>query len=527
MYKVLIVDDEVLVRVGLKTTIQWEEMGFIIASEASNGEQGYENYVKYKPDVIITDIKMPKQDGLWLVERIREEDQEAIILVLTCYDEFSYARKALKVGADDYILKTEIEDEELIKLMVNIKEKLDAQYKAKAHKENQPNIQDLTRSIFSDLMKQGFQIDESLHNALGNLNFPAQRSQYAFMSISIVHPNQKNKDTDKINHAVMNIIFGQFHEKSVTYMEGQQGSSYLIFLAREELTFADIKRIFYAAANGAMQYFDIFLNAVCSPVFVSLGEAQVVYQDYAEKAQILFYQNSYHVIMETGDIKFSEPSVLELKKAYHGNFMEAIGHEMMKTVNELLEEQGQFFEHNKVSPMIVRIFYSNMVGDLFGGYGIYMTNRELFDTHKVYHYQMENTDTLEQIHTLLITLCSNLIHEIEAMRFINSKYLIHQAENFIEYHYMDKISLDDVARELNISKHYLCSVFKKETGENMSLYINRLRIEKAKQMLLESDIKIKEIFEKIGYSDQQYFSKVFKKITGMTVIEYKERLGRK
>jgi two-component system response regulator YesN len=84
-----------------------------------------------------------------------------------------------------------------------------------------------------------------------------------------------------------------------------------------------------------------------------------------------------------------------------------------------------------------------------------------------------------------------------------------------------------VAKELNLSKHYLCSIFKKETGENMSLYINKLRIEKAKQMLLESDVKIKEIFEKVGYSNQQYFSKIFKKITGMTVIDYKESIGKK
>lgn len=105
--------------------------------------------------------------------------------------------------------------------------------------------------------------------------------------------------------------------------------------------------------------------------------------------------------------------------------------------------------------------------------------------------------------------------------------MINQALNYIKYHYMEKISLDDVADEMNISKHYLSSIFKKETGENMSLYINKLRIEKAKQLLLESDIKIKEVFEKVGYSDQQYFSKVFKKITGKTVVEYKEGMGKK
>ena len=108
MYKVLIVDDEVLLRVGLKTTINWEQAGFTVVAEATNGEQGYEQYKRHEPDVVITDIRMPKKDGLWLVEMIRKENPHIPILVLTCLDEFSYARKALKVGADDYILKSEV-----------------------------------------------------------------------------------------------------------------------------------------------------------------------------------------------------------------------------------------------------------------------------------------------------------------------------------------------------------------------------------------------------------------------------------
>jgi two-component system response regulator YesN len=103
--------------------------------------------------------------------------------------------------------------------------------------------------------------------------------------------------------------------------------------------------------------------------------------------------------------------------------------------------------------------------------------------------------------------------------------LVNRAINYLNYHYDRKISLKDVARELHLSKHYLCSTFKKETGENMSLYINKLRIEKAKKLLLEPDNRVKEIYEEVGYSNQQYFSKVFKKITGMTIMEYRKRIS--
>jgi two-component system response regulator YesN len=162
------------------------------------------------------------------------------------------------------------------------------------------------------------------------------------------------------------------------------------------------------------------------------------------------------------------------------------------------------------------------MGDFFDSYGIYLTNLDEFETHQSYHYQIERADNLKSIHRLLDEFSEKLIVRLQESRYNNSRFLINQALNFINYHYTEKISLDDVAEELNVSKHYLSSIFKKETGENMSFFINKLRIEKAKQLLLESDIKIKEVFEKVGYSDQQYFSKVFKKITGKTVVEYKE-----
>ncbi|MDF2942559.1 MAG: response regulator [Herbinix sp.] len=529
MYKVMIVDDEVLVRIGLKTTIDWEAYGFTIVSEASNGEQGYENYLKYKPDVIITDIKMPKQDGLWLVEKIRKENVEARILVLTCYDEFSYARRALKIGADDYILKSEVEDEELVKIMIAMKEKIDLQNKAKAIKDNSPfDLEELKRSIVSSLIKREFQVEERLLKSLKDLNFPTTETSFTFMSISVNHNKGIQMDMQQVSNAVMNILFEQLNYHEIAYIDGQLANRYLFFISSPNLKPSDIKNIFTFASNGAKQYFDISLNCVYSKIFNQVELAGNVYKEYSEKVQVLFYEMKHNnLFMQMDEIKFTEPNVFDLKKANNKNFIEAIGQENLEKVRQLNEEIGQYFERGNVSPAIVKIFYSNLIGDLFSSYGLFLSKRELFETHETYHYQIENSDHLVNIDKLLIDFATSLIDEIQNMRYTNSRFMINQALNFIEYHYSEDISLDDVAKELNLSKHYLCSAFKKETGENMSLYINNLRIEKAKQLLLESDFKIKEIFERVGYSNQQYFSKVFKKITGMTVIEYKESMVKK
>lgn len=526
MYKVMIVDDEVLVRVGLKTTIDWEAIGFTIVSEAANGEQAYENYLKFRPDVIITDIKMPKQDGIWLVEKIRREDADSRILVLTCYDEFSFVRKALKAGANDYILKSEIEDEELIRLMLTLKEKMDLQVKADQEKEARPNSEELRLTVSAELLAKGFQVDEKLLKSLKSMSFPITDTSFAYMSIAVNHESDIQSDTSQADYAVMNILYEQFNQIGIKHMVIQQSHIYLIFISATELSEIKLKNIFHSAANGAQQYFSIFLNAVYSPVFKGIEEAGNVYKAFTEKSQVLFYnmKNSSRIIT-VDSVRFAEPNVSDLKKLYNKDFIEAIGHENLDRVKELLEETGAYFESKLVFPMIVKIFYSNLIGDFFDSYGIYLTDLNEFETHKAYHYRIERSDSIRSIHRLLDEFSAKLIGQLQDSRYNNSRFLINQALNFINYHYTEKISLDDVAEELNVSKHYLSSIFKKETGENMSFFINKLRIDKAKQLLLESDIKIKEVFEQVGYSDQQYFSKVFKKITGKTVVEYKEGSG--
>lgn len=528
MYKVLIVDDEVLVRVGLKTTIDWEANGFTVVAEASNGEQGFEQYKKHLPDVIITDIKMPKKDGLWLVEEVRKENKNAKILVLTCYDEFSYARKALKFGADDYILKSEVEDEELVAVMQSIKRKID-EYNKKRHIQVKDlmNINYVKRSILIDMIKADFNIDADLAERCRSVDFPVTDTKLAFACVSICeNAGQANRDLNPMkqtDNAVLNILSDLLAEKDIEYVFIYHEKEYVFFLSSPTISGAEINRLFAAAANSVRQYFDCSLNIVYTDTFGDMNDSRIIYKDFIGKSQILFYkgETSYY-LSDINSISFCEPNVFSLKKLHNRKIIEAIGQEDTAEAKALINESGCYFEQNNVIPSIAKIFYTNLMGDIFSSYGLFLENSKSIHNQQYYHYQIETSDHFQGIMQLLTDFISRVIDEIKQMRFTNSKLLVNRALNFIHCHYEEKISLEDVARELHLSKQYLCNTFKKETGENMSLYINKLRIEKAKNMLLESEVRIKEIFEAVGYSNQQYFSKVFKKITGMTIMEYKE-----
>lgn len=527
MYKVLIVDDEVLLRVGLKMSINWEEAGFTVIAEAANGEQGFDQYKKQRPDVVITDIKMPKKDGLWLVEKIRKENPSIPILVLTCHDEFSYARNALKVGADDYILKSEVEDEELLSIMNKLKKKLDKQNEDRNLSQNaKTSKSDIRRALFNDLIKTEFEIEEGMRERIEHIGLPLQNTIYAFVSITIYQtPGEEKSSSRQINQAVLNLLFNLLEDREIAFLYTVNLNRYHFMLSSPQLSVSEIRRIFLAANQGAQQYFDKVLQVVYTEVIAPDTPLNPHYQDFLNKADIGFYKDTPVFYMEDAKhITFEELNSFELKKKYSQLLLiDYIMKENIDSVSEFVRELYRYFNNKMSHPSSVKLFFSDIVGHLFRHYNQIFKENDM--NHEYYHYKIINAFTLREACEILEALFRRIIEVMRQYVQNNAKLLANQAVNFIEQNYDKKISLRDVAENLNLSKHYLCSIFKKETGDNVSHYINTLRIEKAKILLHKKDKKIKEIFEEVGYSNQQYFSKVFKKTTGMTVLEYKEKIN--
>jgi two-component system response regulator YesN len=531
LYKVLIIDDEVLVRIGLKTTIDWEKIGFIVVGEASNGEQGFEQYKKHKPDVIITDIKMPKKDGLWLIQEIRKENKDEQIMVLTCFDEFSYVREALKIGANEYILKSEVEDEELKEVMESIKNKLDEKNKiTKTQNSVKINSNSIKRSLLNDMIKTDFDFDDKIIERCAEVGFPISNTKFSFVNFVISEDTIENiaeeKSLRRINNAIVHIIMDQMIDKGIEFIYNNSIKKYIFFMSSSTLNMAELNRIFISVCNATKQYFNIDMNIVYTNPFEDINNVPNVYNQCMEKAQILFYNNKKACfIVNTDDISFEEANVFDLKKQYSKIFNEYIGQENVDNTEKLIYEVADYFKKNSINTNTVKIFYSNLLGDIFNTYKEFFEDNEQIMEYEYYHYKIMNSENLKSIVKLLLDFTGKVIQEIAHLKYSNSKLIVSRALNYIENNYYKKISLEDVASELSLSKHYLCNVFKKEKKETMSLYINKLRIEKAKKMLLKTDCKSKEIFEEVGYSNQQYFSKVFKKITGMTIVEHRESMN--
>ena len=527
MYKVLIVDDEVLLRVGLKMSINWEEAGFTVVAEAANGEQGFDQYKKHRPDVVITDIRMPKQDGLWLVEKIRKENASIPILVLTCHDEFSYARNALKVGADDYILKSEVEDEDLLGIMNKLKKKLDKQNQDRnLSQDASTSKNDMRRALFNDLIKTEFEVEEGMRERFDLIALPLENTCFAFASVTVFrNPEEDRGSFRQIDQAVINLLFNLLEDREIAFLYTVNLNRYHFLLSSPALSVSEIRRIFLAANQGAMQYFDKVLQIVYTDAAASDTPLYAHYQEFLNKADIGFYQDEPVFYMQDAkNITFEELNSFELKKKYRQLLLiDYIMKENTQSAGEFARELYKYFKNKMAHPSSVKLFFSDIVGHLFRHYHQIFKENDM--NHEYYHYKLINAYTLREACEILKAFFMRIIEVMRQYVQNNAKLLANQAVSFIEQKFDKKISLKDVAENLNLSKHYLCSIFKKETGDNVSHYINTLRIEKAKILLHKKDKKIKEIFEEVGYSNQQYFSKVFKKTTGMTVLEYKEKIN--
>ena len=535
MYRVMIVDDEILVRVGLKSTINWEAIGFTIVAEASNGEQAYELFQKLEPDVILTDIKMPKMDGLKFTEMVKAKRPMTKIVILTCHDDFAYVREALKLGASNYLLKSEIEDDELISLMKDIHQELNSdmgkieRYSILQRQINS-NINGLKEKLLSDLIDSKVKIDQEFYSKCDSLSVDLKGKSYALAVL--YKDNMENfagytdADWQIMDSGVINIASELLGEKGLSFLMSSSGNTFNLLINMEGFNSGEVEAIICRVKDSILKYLNISLTAVISKSFDHLSLIGNAYKECKEKSQVMFYIDSGNILF-TDRVKFSEVKVNELKEKYTRTLMDCVDDEDLNRANEVVEELERELSDKRGDPIQVKFYNISLINELMEHYSGCMPEEKSSNYGSNLSNLVLNASKMKEVMGVIKLFLAELVGAVRDNRLINSKKIIHKAVNYINSNYDRKITLEALAAQVNLSKQYLCYIFKRETGENISVYINKIRVDKAKEMIRKYDYKVKELFDKVGFSDQQYFCKSFKKITGMTVAEYKEEILKK
>jgi len=529
-FKVLIADDDILIRKGLKSMIKWEEFDCVVCAEAQNGEEGLKLALNLKPDIIITDIKMPNMDGIEMVGMIKEELPDSIIIIITAYREFEYAQEAIKVGAFDFILKpTRVDD------LINVIKKACRELSLKKNREKEfikfkelfmKNIPILRERFLFGILNGFISEDE---NSISQCKlFELSSRNYYFILVNLDEKNIQKP----YNHAfylfgISNTFEDLFSQTQCKIYPIQLGNNQIGFVINVpdycvECEKEIVDRCTYFS-NMIKNCFDIDITIAISSFSENIfsldrkfHECKLAlnYKFYYDKESIIFYNDLSHLFL--ADTKIN---IENIKK----ELLDAVKTGNIDRTRHLLMEFFDMIKYTKLEVAQIRNICFSVINEVSGILNQLSEYQDInpLDLINIFN-KIEIAENITTLYTIIdeaITYVAKLINDYNS-RSIN--ILIRKAVDFINNHYAQDISLKDVADNLYISSSYLSRLFKKELNINFIDYLNEMRIKKAKELIKSGKYKSYEVAEMVGIPDPHYFSKLFKKFTGYSPSEFKK-----
>jgi len=536
MYRMLIVDDESWIRERIRYTIDWQKVGIQVAGEACDGEEALKMAEELYPDIILTDIRMPCIDGLELARELKKRGNEAKVIIISGYADFEYAKKAIQLGAFDYILKP-FEDEELINVIsVCVKEldrlKQKEELLERAGKQIKESMLILKEKFLINLVNGYFQSEQQIYSYMEYIGLEYKGTNYICFVVQIdecgtIGPNG-DWDEHLAQFAVCNII-KDFVAKI--------GESELFFLHTGEIiclifskNSSDIlARQVMSISNGIRR---IVRKVMDITVTIGIGRTCTTFLDistsYREAKQALQFR-TYFGADRTYNIKGLDanfrlnnirPQVLQplLNSIRIGDIRSALRNldivvkEATKDAGNLLPVDLKLLYVEIAYPMAKIILEENTL----------IENSLSFSLNFFERFNM--LQSMDQLKKFLEDTMMVIIDCLQNSVSNKKRKVIEKALEYIENHYNEPITMNDVARKLYLNATYFCKMFKDEMGESFTKYLMRLRIQKAIEFMNDPTLKIYEIAEKVGYSDVQYFTKIFKNFHGVTPMQYREKI---
>lgn len=500
MYKVLLVDDEPLITKGLQALLDWEDYGFEIACTAESGEEALSYLEEHPIDILITDILMGEMSGLELIRETKKVQPQIKCIVLTGYQEFGYIKQGLLLGIENYLVKP-VDEEELLTTVQNLGQKLHAVTGADTAQET-TTLQDNTLWRFLNGEIEKSDCLERL--ALYNIQFIQPYYNVSILNFEHYHMAEISKD-------IRNLIEEHF---SATCLYSPNQEIIIIFggTSEDEL-FASNQSLVQQLQKGQLGTGVFYLSM--GKTVKTIDELDESFSCARESSLLQLYSDPNVLISERLSIDKHD----ELKKQQE--FKEIIVKQLVQADEETLQTIDIFFEDltrnaNYISPQVAKKYTFDLISYIHYS----LQPDDLSHYTAAVERMVYSTDT-NQLRNILKEYCSGLIFSIHNQVNMRSP-IVQNVLQFIHAHYDQGISLKTLGQQFHVNAIYLGQLFQKEVGVVFSEYLNRYRLEKAKELLKTSHYRAGEIGKKVGYSDTAYFYKQFKKTVGATPSEWRK-----
>ena len=535
MYKMLLVEDEPIVRLALKSLVDWNSYGFDEVLEASNGKKALEIMTdRGDIDIVITDINMPVMNGIEFIEESKKLGGNTEFLVLSAYDDYPLVRSAFKLGINDYILKTEMEPDKIVEMvMAALKKK-----KGSSNKRSTIDRNELIRKLIAGDLSKGELADSKLR---------LKGDYYLCCSIlidnfKIIKERYEDNDLREFIGSVVNAVYQVLETVNTGEVISLSSEEYGIIFAFESLVESNInkklEKILSKIRSALLNFLNIEVTIGISEVNKDIKKIKPLLEEGQRNAHLRFIYGKGKNIYPK-----DEEEVNNIKKNKNNNITQQIIAEMTKG-NGILEALDSLDEEKCIEEMkkIFKMKELSFTGNIESFYKYYLEIILIIIQHVIkdegnnckgiigedidLYTEIRKFDTIAEIEEWIMKLLKTLISSLKKMNTRESK-AIKQAKDFIQKNYGAKITLDMVSKEVGFSKTYFSKIFTEETGENFTTYLTNVRIEKAKELLTKTEMRIYEVCEHTGYSNIEHFSRTFKKLVGVSPIQYKNKYMRR
>ena len=523
MYTVVVADDEEEIRKLLIQKVDWESIGFQVVGEAENGVEALEQVEKYEPDLLVTDIKMPFISGIELARQVREIRPAIQIAFLSGYDDFSYAQQAIHYNIISYMLKpisAKKMTEELISIRNKIEEKFDY-FSAQIRVPGKMEKSEFLLQLFLDSYQEDtapnresfLRENAAACGVISREN--ANIMHYVVIVINMVDEQGKNV-TSRTSVNAIDSILEKYVKHSSVYIQGRVAS---LLMA----TNMGFEKYMHILVEDIVQSVKRILGWDCFIGVSRIGDfLSGCHERYLEAMNALSYsegkESNVHFIadeerMAELDLEMVQKKVVDIENLIRGGTEE----EIIDCLREIPEKQEKGELNRNIASFILMQLATVALQTVYmtaGHEAVQKLQQKLPVHHSV------PGENFRQVFQQYVDICVSARNMIEEERRCSGNVICEQAIRIIQKEYADPmLSLTSVSSMIAVSPNYLSTLIKKNTGSTFKDLLTEQRIESAKDMLLRTSMKIREIAEKCGYSDQHYFSYCFKKYVGISPNE--------
>lgn len=521
MYKIVIADDDEIQLQGMCCAFPWAELDIEVAAGVDDGDKALEAVVEMRADILLTDIKMSNMDGLHLTEQIRRLSPDTRVVIMSAYDDFHFAQKALRLGVDDYLLKP-VDLHQMRETMHQIvfqkeeeKRRAEAEKRSKRLGEMVPADEEiLEETFFQNVLNRTYSREACKRLETPYLHCPRQK----WMVLEAVFEGLE-ESTGK--HKVLTEVSSQWDYRYVRSL------GYHLICC-------------YGTEHELPEKVERFKEECREQLRIVEPSASVTFIEGSVVSELYYLSLSYEKILQIRSYEFDgknngDLSEKDLDRYFNENHTvnKTLAEYLAKLVSmgntDMLPEYVDKLKNNlkyagNDSILMLSFSLSAILGELKGTAGLADKGENGLDE---LYYRIIRQNSLDEAMELLESELQRLAETARGQESITVRQSVQRACNYIEEHFSDPaLRIGEVAVEVGLSQSYFSAVFTEVTGESFTDYLIERRMKEAQLLLMNSDYKIQEIGYKAGYDNPAYFSAAFKKFTGVSVSRYKDMIKR-